>query len=70
LIPFNFYPTSSGWAEEGIIVSNYTSFTTGGNGSNNYPHGWIDSGSTFGGGTGSHVIYGMSATGKLTSISQ
>jgi hypothetical protein len=66
LIPFNFYPSSTG----GLIVSNYTYITNGGGslGPANYPHDWIDSGS-FGSppnGTGSHVAYGFSVTGQLT----
>ncbi len=65
LIPFNFYPSLTG----GLIVSNYTSYTNGGAGGNNYPHGWIDSGSTYQSppnGSGSHVAYGFSVTGQLT----
>ncbi|HTC89832.1 MAG TPA: hypothetical protein VK686_16105 [Bryobacteraceae bacterium] len=64
-IPFNFYPSSS---KGGVIVSNYSYLTTGGASSANYPKGWIDSGSYYGGGTGSHVAYGFSVTGQLTSI--
>jgi len=66
IIPFNFYPSGPG----GVIVSNYDYLTTGGGslGPANYPHGWIDSGSTYGGGTGSHVAYGFSVTGSLTQI--
>lgn len=64
-IPFNFYPSS---AKGGVIVSNYSYLTTGGTSSANYPKGWIDSGSSYGGGTGSHVAYGFSVTGQLTSI--
>jgi hypothetical protein len=64
-IPFNFYPSSS---KGGVIVSNYDYLTTGGASSANYPKGWIDSGSSFGGGTGSHVAYGFSVTGQLTSV--
>jgi hypothetical protein len=64
-IPFNFY--SSG-PQGGVIVSNYDYLTTGGTSSANYPHGWIDSGSYYGGGTGSHVAYGFSVTGQLTPI--
>jgi hypothetical protein len=64
-IPFNFYPGSPGG---GVIVSNYTYLTTGGASFANYPKGWIDSGSSFGGGTGSHVAYGFSVTGQLTPI--
>lgn len=62
-IPFNYYPSSS---TGGLIVSNYTYLTSGGTSFGNYPHGWIDSGSIFGGGSGSHVAYGFSATGQLT----
>ena len=61
-IAFNFYPTSNG----GVIISNYTYLTTGGAVGGNYPKGWIDSGSYYGGGTGSHVVYGLSVTGQLT----
>jgi hypothetical protein len=64
-IPFNFYATS---AQGGVIVSNYSYLTSGGAISANYPHGWIDSGSSYGGGTGSHVAYGFSVTGQLTPI--
>jgi len=67
LIPFNFYPTPPG----GLIVSNYTYLTNGATvgtcpAGACYPHGWIDSGSTYGGGTGSHVVYAFSVTGQLT----
>jgi hypothetical protein len=66
-IPFNFYPSGS---KGGIIVSNYDYLTTGGTSSANYPKGWIDSGSYYGDGTGSHVAYGFSVTGQLTPIGQ
>jgi hypothetical protein len=62
-IPFNFYPSGP---QGGIIVSNYDYLTTGGASSANYPKGWIDSGSYYGGGTGSHVAYGFSVIGQLT----
>jgi hypothetical protein len=69
-IPFNFYPNSPLPATGGAIVSNYTYLTSGGSSTSpaSYPHGWIDSGSTFGGGTGSHVAYGFSVTGQLTPL--
>ena len=64
-IPFNFYPT---FPKGGLIISNYTYLTLGGNVGGSYPNAWSDSGSSYAGvpNAYSHPIYGMSVTGQLT----
>ena len=63
-ITFNLYP---GTSPAGVIVSNYTSYTSGSSGGNNYAQGWIDSGAY---GEGSNVAYGFSVVGNIQPVSK